>query len=613
MNDISRAYRRMDSVRTDSPWNDSPRTEARQSCTEGEHSRVATTQGTSAARSAQLSTTSTSETAAKAAELVNSLVTLPWGQVSPSVYETGRVVALAPWLSGHERRISFLLGNQRADGGWGLSDHGYALVPTLSATEALLSVLVRSGRPDGAASDGAASHGVHDPGLREAVTRAAARGLRRLRTLLTGPTWASPPEGEAVPDMPAIELIVPYLVERINGHLAALPASFPPPDRDGAVPRDGLPLPAGMDGAKLALVRELLKSDARPPKKLMHALEIGGAAARGFAGTGPESTGAIGASPAATAAWLGDRPPADPSTPARWYLETVASMHGGPVPVAYPLTVFERGWVVSWLIRAGISVSVPPEVVLSLTSPLRPDGTPTAAGLPADADTTAATLYALALLGAPHRPDPLWNYETPTHFCTWQGEEGASTTTNAHVLEAFGEFVVTGAAARGDAVDVRRCEATIEKVTRWLLGQQGGDGFWTDRWHASPYYATASCALALERYGGSGAADAVARARAWVLRTQRPDGSWGRWEGTAEETAYAVQTLLLTGGPPEPEAVRAAARGRDALVRGLSRPDGAHPPLWHDKDLYHPAAIVRAAMLAALHLLATTGAEHNKE
>src|SRR5690606_16663965 len=210
----------MDSVRTDSPWNDSPRTEARQSCTEGEHSRVATTQGTSAARSAQLSTTSTSETAAKAAELVNSLVTLPWGQVSPSVYETGRVVALAPWLSGHERRISFLLGNQRADGGWGLSDHGYALVPTLSATEALGSVLARAVRPEGAAWTGGASDGVHVRGRRGAVTRAAARGRRRLRTLPTGPPWASPPDGEAVPDMPAIERVGAYLVGRINGHLA---------------------------------------------------------------------------------------------------------------------------------------------------------------------------------------------------------------------------------------------------------------------------------------------------------------------------------------------------------------------------------------------------------
>src|SRR5690606_41793282 len=140
--------------------------------------------------------------------------------------------------------------------------------------------------------------------------------------------------------------------------------------------------------------------------------------------------------------------------------------------------------------------------------------------------------------------------------------EGARAPPIAHVREAFGQLVGAGGAARGDAVDVRRCAATIEKVTRWLLGQQGGDGFWTDRWHASPYYATASCALALERYGGSGSADAVARARAWVLRTQRPDGSWGRWEGTAEETAYAGQTLPLTGGPPAPAAVPAAGRGR---------------------------------------------------
>ncbi|MBB4778322.1 prenyltransferase/squalene oxidase repeat-containing protein [Actinomadura livida] len=514
------------------------------------------------------------------------------------MYETGRVVSLAPWLTGHERRIAFLLDTQRTDGGWGLPHDGYALVPTLSATEALLSVLVRAESPD--------EEEPAQPQPAEDVADAAARGLSRLRELLTGGTWASPPGAAAQPDMPAIELIVPSLVERINRHLGDLGTA--------ALPRDGLPLPASMDGTRLALVRDLLRSGARPPKKLMHALEIGGAAAHGFAGTGPESTGAIGASPAATAAWLGDRAPADPSTPARWYLETVAAMHDGVVPVAYPLTVFERGWVLSWLSRAGISVPVPPEVVLSLTAPLRAEGTATAAGLPADADTTAGTLYALALLGAPHPPDPLWNYETSTHFCTWKGEDGFSTTTNAHVLEAFGEFLATGAAARGGDRDVRRYEATIEKVGGWLLEQQRDDGAWTDRWHASPYYATASCALALERFGGAGrGADAAGRARAWILRTQRPDGSWGRWDGTAEETAYAVQTLLLTGRPPEPEAVRAAARGRDALLRGLSMPDGAHPPLWHDKDLYHPSAIVRAAILAGLHLIETAGTHENKE
>ncbi|HEY8479422.1 MAG TPA: hypothetical protein VIL71_06275, partial [Spirillospora sp.] len=178
-----------------------------------------------------------------AAALVDSLVTSPWGQVSPSVYETGRVVSLAPWLTGHERRIAFLVDAQRSDGGWGLPDERYELVPTLSATEALLSVLVRSERADAA-----------DPA--DPVTAAAVRGLRRLRALLTGPTWASASGTASLPDMPAIELIVPSLVELINRHAADLAAR-----PSGPLPEDGeppeLPLPATMDGAKLALVREV--------------------------------------------------------------------------------------------------------------------------------------------------------------------------------------------------------------------------------------------------------------------------------------------------------------------------------------------------------------------
>ena len=39
----------------------------------------------------------------------------------------------------------------------------------------------------------------------------------------------------------------------------------------------------------------------------------------------------------------------------------------------------------------------------------------------------------------------------------------------------------------------------------------------------------------------------LTRAAEWVLATQRPDGAWGRWEGTAEETAYAVQILVAVG------------------------------------------------------------------
>jgi halimadienyl-diphosphate synthase len=539
-----------------------------------------------------------------AAELIDGLVGRPWGQVSPSVYETGRLVTLSPWLTDDARRVGYLLETQRPDGGWGAPDDGYALVPTLSATEAMLSVRARRDHPERPYRPA----GPNGAGPDDATLAAAAsRGLAKLFDMLSG-------GGPAVPDMPAVELIVPYLVTSINAHLAD-PAGPAGAAADAARRRGGAGLtgwtgrrlipPRGMDGTKLAAVRAVLASGADVPPKLWHALEVAGDTARGLRQIRPEATGTIGAAPAATAAWLGDRALTEPGDPARWHLETASAVHGGPVPCGYPITVFERAWAVSWLVRAGIPVTVPPHLVLSLTAPLGPAGTPAAAGLPADADTTAGALYALSLLGAYYRPDPLLAYETETHFCTWPGEDGFSTTTNAHVIEAFGHYLREVGAERIGRNTARRYAAAAEKAVGWLRDQQRDDGSWTDRWHASPTYATACCALALGRYGGPRAAGAVERARRWAVATQRRDGSWGRWHGTAEETAYAMQVLLDPPYPPDEACVTAAARGRAYL---LARLDGAtvadDPPLWHDKDLYRPTAIVRAAVLAALHLSA---------
>lgn len=512
--------------------------------------------------------------AAEADVLISGLMSEPWGQVSSSVYETGRLVTLTPWLTGHAQRLGFLVETQRPDGGWGAPDRGYALVPTLSATEALISALRRGTSGNGEET-------------------AADRGLRVLFRWLSDRDALT---GAELPDMPAIELILPSLIHMINSHLDDPPA--------GLLVWRGrrLPLPAGLDGAKLTGIRALVASGGEIPEKLLHALEVVGDVARGLAVVKPALTGTIGASPAATAAWLGAEEPADPSSPARWHLETAVARRGGPVPCGLPITVFERAWVLNWLVRAGVGVGVPAELVLSLTAPLGPLGTPAAAGLPADADTTAGALYALALVGAPHPPDILWPYETDTHFCTWQGEQGHSITTNAHVLEAFGQYV----RARPDTA--ARYAPAIHKVSAWLRQQQQADGSWLDRWHVSPYYATACAAMALDHFGGEGSVDAVRRAREWLLATQRPDGSWGVWRGTAEETAYAVLTLLRPDGRPDawPDVWRraacedAAARGCDRLRHSPPKPDD--PPLWHDKDLYLPIAIVRAAVLSALHL-----------
>jgi halimadienyl-diphosphate synthase len=526
------------------------------------------------------------DVAAAVRELLAGLVAEPWGQVSPSVYETGRLVTFAPWLTGHAQRVDFLAATQRHDGGWG-GPGGYALVPTLSATEAILTTLRRwTPRTD-------LGVGYMD------LVRTADTGLRALFCWLDGP-------GElAIPDMPAVELIVPSLIALINQHLDALQDS-PLTGIDQWLGGGPLHLPAGMDDTVFSVIHSRLGSGADVPEKLLHALEVAGDVARGLRTVRPVPMGTIGASPAATAAWLGDRGLIDPDDPARRYLERAVRAHAGPVPCGFPITVFEQGWVLSGLTRAGIPLTVPRELVESLESALGPDGTPAGPGLPADADTTAVALHALALLGAPRAPDALWAYEMETHFCTWPGEQGSSVTTNAHVLEAFGAHFNSIGRRQGALPDTQaRYAAVVEKLSAWLCEQQQPDGSWFDRWHASPYYATACCALALGRFGGAGSQAAVRMAVRWVLATQREDGSWGRWRGTAEETAYAMHILLLARAPQDlagqdRSRKEALARGHAHLLRSIRMPDD--PPLWHDKDLYLPIAIVRSAVLAAVHL-----------
>ncbi len=512
-------------------------------------------------------------------ELLAGLMSRPWGTVSPSVYETGRLTSMAPWLTGHRERVEYLVAAQRSDGGWGAPE-GYGLVPTLSATEAVLCVL---GRGDSDMD-------------RAALLGAARRGLEVLSRELAA-------DVQARPDMPAIELIVPSLVSRINEHLDRMP------EMRRAEWEDGLPLPPDMSHARLELVRAMVRSGAELPEKLLHALEVAGDVASGAPAVVPTPIGTVGASPAATAAWLGDRGLLDPLDPARRHLEAVARRHGGPVPVGLPITVFERSWVLSLLARAGIPCDVPAEMIADLRAAIGPTGTPAGSGLPADADTTSVSLYALALLGMPYEPESLLAYETETHFCTWQGEQGRSFSVNAHVLDAFGQYALSRPFA------APRYRAAMEKVTGWLLDGQRADGGWEDRWHASPYYATASCALALHEFGGDAAAPAVRRAVRWVLETQRPDGSWGRWSGTVEETAYAMQVLLCTregaGEPDDEPVVEAAARGYRYLLEADGVEDGT--PLWLDKDLYRPDAIVRAAVLAARHLARAAGIEAGPE
>ncbi|MEU4476332.1 prenyltransferase/squalene oxidase repeat-containing protein [Micromonospora sp. NPDC023888] len=495
-------------------------------------------------------------------ELLAAMTLEPAGRVTPSVYETARVVADAPWLTGHDRRLRYLLDTQRPDGGWGGAG-GYAVVPTVSAVEALLSSL--RGTEDS----------VPDP-----LAAAATRGLEVLAD------WLG--RGTPLPDTPAADLIVPALVQRINDHLGFFAT------RDDRRFADGLRALPGVDTRRLDAVHVLMGSGRPVPQKLVHAFEVLGPVAYRHGGVSPVA-GAIGASPAATAAWIGDPavPGADPEALA--YLRAAVGPLDGPLPCCTPITVFERAWTLSNLVRAGVPVRPAPKLVAELVAALGPQGASTGPGLPADADTTSVTLYVLARLGHPVDPASLLHFDLGTHFCTWRGEDGRSVTTNAHVLEALGWQ------ARHPSAGASRYAGRVAALAGWLRDEQQPDGSWVDRWHASPYYATSCVVTALDRYAPADiAGSAVDRALDWLVATQRADGTWGRWAGTAEETAYALHVLLGVRRPARPGVAEAIGRG----LRHLTEVDDQHehPPLWHDKDLYAPVLIVRAAVLAVRQL-----------
>jgi halimadienyl-diphosphate synthase len=231
-----------------------------------------------------------------------------------------------------------------------------------------------------------------------------------------------------------------------------------------------------------------------------------------------------------------------------------------------------------------------------LRSALRPNGAIPGPGLPPDADDTACVLYALGYLGDVPDLGLLRSYERDTHFATFSVERTPSISTNAHVLRT--------ARAYGHPSDPFAVRA-VRVSRQYLADSQHADGFWADKWHASPFYATSSVMLAMA--DEPTASVAVARTIGWLLDTQRADGSWGVWHGTYEETAYALRALLATGTPL---AATALARGAAYLDAGrLSDfPAEGRAPLWHGKELYEPRRIARGFAYCALRECAQAGA-----
>jgi squalene-hopene/tetraprenyl-beta-curcumene cyclase len=120
------------------------------------------------------------------------------------------------------------------------------------------------------------------------------------------------------------------------------------------------------------------------------------------------------------------------------------------------------------------------------------------------------------------------------------------------------------------------------RATEFLRRTQRADGSWWGRWGVNFVYGTWCALEGLAAIGEDVRAPWIRRGVDWLVGRQNADGGWGetvasyddeslagKGESTASQTAWALLGLVAADGPRSP----AAERGVDWLVRA-QRPDG---------------------------------------
>jgi halimadienyl-diphosphate synthase len=295
------------------------------------------------------------------------------------------------------------------------------------------------------------------------------------------------------------------------------------------------------------------------------------------------SNGCVGNSPAATAFLLRYR---KDERGFMFLRQALQSTGDGSVMTVYPINVFEYLWTTYNLMIAGLYFERYFEICDLLLGCVGRHGVGMSTEFPVpDADDTSVLCKILNEMQYFVDYGILDAYNLGDYFATYTFELDPSVTTNIHVLDCV-----------KSCKDFPEREVIIEKLIRFLRRNIRSDGFWEDKWHISPYYATCHAVFTLCGIDS----DLTERAISWILRTKNSNGTWGKNGGTLEETAYAIQALMYYHRHVEHIDVRRLSKSLPYLSLGGHAPSYISlPDLWVGKVLYTPMRIVWSSIASA--------------
>jgi halimadienyl-diphosphate synthase len=306
------------------------------------------------------------------------------------------------------------------------------------------------------------------------------------------------------------------------------------------------------------------------------------------------SNGSVAVSPSATAYLLNQTPTWGEEYPqSKAYLETLLNNHNHGLPHVAPYDIFAQAWMLAYLDHGSLRAVHAAQTQSyddDLLARWRPEGVGYSSLFIPDADCTSLTLAVLHKAGYDVDGRCLLAYERDENFACLKYERNPSLSVQLHILSALATL---------PAADQPR---VCDKILRYLLHVRRDGAYWSDKWHASVYYPTSRALTILSPYLPEQMRDTLR----WLLATQHPNGAWGQYMPTLEETALVLLALLQYHHTCQPVSVEPMQRAAQYLLEH-EQPFAQHyPALWIGKALYTPTPVIRSCILGALGLYAET-------